>query len=424
MEKKYMDRVQIYKGNIIYSVSVRKLATFEDSYLIVKDGKVEDIIAALPRQYLQYPVCDLGKKFIIPGFADMHIHASQFDQRGLGMDKTLIEWLQTYTFVEESKFSDHEYAREVYSRFTDQLIKQGSLCSCIYATVHKQATGLLFEILENKGLKAFIGKVNMDRNCPDGLKEDSLTSLAETEELINRYHHNSRVKPILTPRFVPACSGVLLDGLGKLAQKYRVPIQSHLSENKEEIQWVKGLHPDEPTYSHVYHSFGLFGQSPTLMAHCIYLSEREITLMKENHVIAVHCPDSNLNLASGITPVRKMLDAGIPIVLGTDVGGGHNISMNRAMVSAIQLSKAMSTLHHDMNPLTWEEVFFMATKGGGGFFGKTGSFEKGYWFDALVIDDCHLGNPNLSLTERLQRFIYIGDDRNISDRFVEGKKVG
>jgi guanine deaminase len=419
-----MDAVQIYKGNIIYSVSLRKLVIFKDSYLIVKDGKVEDVFEKLPKHYLEYPICDLGKKFIIPGFADMHIHASQFDQRGLGMDKALIEWLQTYTFVEESKFSSNEYAREVYSRFADQLVRQGSLCSCIFATIHQQATDLLFKILESKGLKAFIGKVNMDRNCPDALKEEVSTSLTETEELLKRYHNSSRTRPILTPRFVPTCSGALLDGLGKLAQKYQVPIQSHLSENKDEIQWVKELHPDEPTYSHVYHSFGLFGQTPTLMAHCIHLSDKEISIMKDKRVLVVHCPDSNLNLASGIAPVRKILNAGIPVVLGTDVGGGHNISMNKVMVSAIQLSKLTSTWHHELNPLTLEEVFFMATKGGGSFFGKTGSFENGYWFDALVIDDSNLGSSNYSLADRLQRFIYIGDDRNISDRFVEGRKVG
>jgi len=214
-----------------------------------------------------------------------------------------------------------------------------------------------------------------------------------------------------------------MEGLGKLAVKYSVPVQSHLSENTDEVSWVAELHPNEKSYSHVYNSFGLFGNTPTLMAHCIHLSDMEISLMKDNNVIAVHCPDSNLNIASGIMPVRKLLNAGVPVVLGSDVGGGHDISMNKAIVGAIQMSKVMWLQDKDMTPLKMEEAFFMATKGGGSFFGNTGSFEKGYWFDALIIDYSSLGDCDLSLEERLQRFIYIGDDRNISARFVEGQQI-
>ncbi|MHB8962844.1 MAG: guanine deaminase [Saccharofermentanales bacterium] len=419
-----MDPVQIYKGNFIYSASPNRLTVYEDSYLIIKEGKVEEICGTLPQQYLKYPVTDLQDKLVIPGFADMHVHAPQFDQRGLGMDKKLFEWLSDYTFATESRFKDIGHARDVYTRFADQLVRQGTLHACIYATIHKESTALLFEILESKGIRAFVGKVNMDINCPASLKEKAQESLDDTEDLILRYQNNRQVKPILTPRFVPTCSDALLKGLGTLAQKYGTPVQSHLAENMEEIRVVEKMHPDEKSYSDVYNHYGLFGQSPTLMAHCVHLTDKEKSMMIDNHVIAVHCPDSNLNLISGIMPVRKMLDAGIPVVLGSDVGGGHNLSMARVIVSAIQQSKVMALMNPDTEPLTLEEVFYMATRGGGSFFGKTGSFAKGSPFDALLVDDTQLGNPGLTLHERLQRFIYTGDDRNITARFVEGKKIG
>lgn len=419
-----METIQIYKGNFIYSVSSRKLSSYEDSYLIVKDGKTEEICGALPQKYLKYPVTDLGNKIVIPGFCDMHTHAPQFDQRGLGMDKNLIDWLKDYTYLNESKFSDPEYAGEVYGRFAEQLIRFGTLHSCLYATVHKESTEVLFDILNEKGLKAYVGKVNMDINCPPGLKQETGVSLGETEELIRRHHGHAKVRPILTPRFVPSCSSALLEGLGKLASKYDMPVQSHLSENYDEIGWVKKLHPSEPTYSDVYQTYGLFGQTRTLMAHCIHLSDREMILMKNNGVVAVHCPDSNINLSNGIMPVRKMLLAGIPVVLGSDIGGGHHVSMTQVMVSAIQQSKALSMGDPAMPPLTFEEVFYMATRGGECLFGKIGSFEQGYAFDAISIDDSRLGSPNIPLIDRLQRFVYCGDDRHIAARVIDGKRVG
>lgn len=419
-----MDEIQIFKGNIIYSVSLKEIITLQEGYVIVNKGKVEEILEALPEQYMGNMVRDFGNKLIIPGFCDMHIHAPQLGQRGLGMDKKLIEWLETYTFKNEARFSDISFAKEVYSRFADELVRNGSLCSCIFSTIHKPTTELLFDILYKKGLKAFIGKVNMDRNCPPLLMEDTSISLKETEELIAGYSGNRMIRPILTPRFVPTCSDALMDGLGKIAAEYGTPIQSHLAENTDEVAWVGRLHPDMPSYSHVYNSFGLFGHTPTLMAHCIHLSDEEISLMKDNNVTAVFCPDSNLNITSGIMPARKYIDGGISVVLGTDVGGGHNISMAKAIVSSIQVSKVSSMFDPGLLSLNFEEAFFMATKGGGSFFGNTGSFGKGYCFDALVIDDTSLGDTDLSLNERLQRFVYIGDDRNITERYVEGCQIG
>jgi guanine deaminase len=296
----------------------------------------------------------------------------------------------------------------------------------LYRTVLYDNTAIgiiLYKLLIDKGLTAFVGKVNMDRNCIPELTEDTETSIRETEELVKEFIGQPKVRPILTPRFVPACSPALLKKLGELAAKYNVPVQSHLSENRDEVKFVKELHPGIRTYSDVYNKYGLFGQTETLMAHCIYLEDEEIDLIRDNGVIAVYCPDSNLNLTSGVMHARKLIKRGVKVGLGSDVGGGHNISMTKAIVSAIQSSKVIRLNEPETDALTFEETFYMATKGNGCFFGKVGSFEPGYDFDALVIDDTSLGGREFDLAERLQRFIYIGDDRNIIFRYVKGNLI-
>jgi len=418
-----MEIIKAVKGDIAYSVSPEEIEVFPQSYIVMKDGIVEGVFQELPPQYKNIDVADYGRQLIIPGFVDLHVHAPQVYERGLGLDMELLDWLDKYTFPEEKKFSDLQYAEQAYQFFSDELIRQGTLCASLFATIHKPATELLFDLLSDRGLRAFVGKVNMDRNCHAELKEDQSTSLRETEELIQKYQDNPMVKPIITPRFIPSCSGELLAGLGKLAIQYNVPVQSHLSENRIEVAWVRDLHPECRDYSSVYNQHALFGQTPTLMAHCIYLSDDEIELMVKNNVVAVHCPESNLNVASGIMPVRKMLRKGVSIGLGSDVGAGHNLSIAKAIVRTIQMSKVLKVFDADQTPLTFEEAFYMGTKGGGRFFGATGSFEPGYRFDAIVIDDAKLCNPALTIMERLQRFVYIGDDRNITARFAQGKGI-
>lgn len=318
-------------------------------------------------------------------------------------------------------------AERVYREFVRELWKYGTTSAVIYGTIHKESTKLLMNLVINAGLRAYVGKVNMDRNSIPNLTEDTDMSLKETEELILEYKDKSPlVKPIITPRFVPTCSDALLAGLGKLALKYDVPVQSHLSENTDEVKWVQQLHPNSNNYASVYDKFNLFGQKKTIMAHCIYNSEEEIDLMAKNGVYAAHCVHSNFNLSSGIMPVRKFLDKNVPVGLGSDIAGGHEISIPKVMVGSIQASK-MKWLETDkrLKPLTLSEVFYLGTKGGGSFFGKVGSFEKGYEMDCLVIDDSNLRavNDNLTMEERIEKFIYLGDDRNIFDRYVAGELV-
>ncbi len=416
----------ILKGDIGFTPTKDKFETYKDSYIIAENGKVVGIYNELPDEYDGFPVDDFTGKIIIPGFVDLHLHAPQYPNMGLGLDKELIPWLETYTFPEEAKYKDMEYARMVYSKLIKNLWQVGTTRAVVFGSIHKESTKLLMNMFMEAGLGAYVGKVNMDRNTTSELTENTQRSIVETEEIILEYGGRSHlVKPIITPRFVPTCSVELMKGLGKLAINHGVSVQSHLSENTSEVEWVKELHPKLPNYASVYNEYGLFGQTSTIMAHCIYNTEDEIELMKKNGVFAAHCPYSNYNLSSGIMPVRKFLENKIQVGLGSDISGGNSLSIPSVMAAAVQASKIKwLETNKKLKLLTSSEVFYLGTKGGGAFFGKVGSFEKGYELDALVIDDSSLMcGKKLSLEERIQKFIYIGDDRNILRRYVCGNEV-
>ncbi|KNF07976.1 guanine deaminase GuaD [Gottschalkia purinilytica] len=417
--------IKIFKGNIVFTKTKNEFTILENGYIVIKDDKIEEVSSSIPEKYKDINVIDHGNKLIIPGFVDTHLHAPQFPNRGLGLDKELLPWLETYTFPEEAKYSDLNYAKKVYKRLISELWKNGVTRSCIFNTIHKESTKLLLDMFIKSGLGAFVGKVNMDRNSSSDLTENTQQSLKDTEEILREYIDKSDiVKPIVTPRFVPSCTPELMKGLGELAKKYNAHVQSHLSENPSEVAWVKELHPEFDTYGSVYDHFGLFGQQPTVMAHCVHSDDNEISLMKKNGVFVSHCPHSNYNLSSGIAPVRKFLNQGVKVSLGSDISGGHTASSLHCMVAAVQASKMRwIDSEGELDSLTTSEAFYLATKGGGEFFGKVGSFEKEYDFDALIIDDRNLGELDITIKERIQRFIYIGDDRNILERYVTGKKI-
>lgn len=418
----------ILKGNIIYSESLEDIKYISKGYLVCNNGKVESVYEMLPSDDENTPVIDYGDRIIIPGLVDLHTHAPQYSFRGFGMDLELIDWLNQNTFPEEAKYTDEEYAKKGYTIFANDLKKSFTTRACIFGTMHLEATNILMEILEETGIKCMAGKVNMDRNSIEALCEESPErSIEDTRkwvsESLDKYKN---VTPILTPRFLPSCSNALMEGIRDIQKEYKLPVQSHLSENLSEIQWVKELYPETSCYGEAYDQFDLFGrETPTVMAHYVHTTEEEIRRVKENGVFIAHCPESNENLSSGIAPVRTYLDKGVKIGIGTDVAGGSSLSMFKAMAEAIKVSKLRWRLiDQELKPLTIEEVFYLATKGGGAFFGKVGSFEKGYEFDAIVLDDSNLLTPRtLSLKERLERMIYLSDERNLADKYVSGNKI-
>ena len=422
------ESVFILKGNIVYSKSQTEFAICEHGYLVCKDGKVDGIYQTLPFRLGGNPIRDYGDCLIIPGLVDLHIHAPQYSYRGLGMDMELLEWLEVNTFPEEAKFEEIDYAKKSYRIFTENLKNSATTRACIFATVHRPATLLLMDMLEKSGVDTYVGKVNMDRNCPGYICEETQESAEETLEWIKDVNHRKyeNTKPILTPRFTPSCTDELMEELKKIQMRFALPLQSHLSENPGEIEWVKELCPWSEFYGDVYDRFGLFGADcPTVMAHCVYSGDEEIARMKENGVFIAHCPESNMNVSSGIAPVRKFLEEGLNVGIGSDVAGGSTENLFCAMAHAVQSSKLRWRLQDNtLAALTAEEVFYMATKGGGAFFGKVGSFEPGYEFDAVVLDDSRLQHPQpLDIRSRLERMIYLADDREIRAKYVKGREI-
>lgn len=403
-----MDKIRILKGQIIYTKYKDEFEVHKDEYLIAVNDIIEGIYESLPEKYVGCKIEDYKDDLIIPSFSDMHVHASQYLQMGLAMDLELIEWLATYTFKEESKFWDITYAQMIYERFVRDIYRKGTRRASIFATIHKSSTMILFEELKKRGLMAYVGKVNMDRNAVKNLEEDTLASIRDTFELIIRYKDDPMVKPIITPRFSPTCSEQMLNKLGDLANDFNIPVQSHLAENEEEVAWVKELFPGYKSYADTYDKHGLLGNTKTLMAHGIHLDKREIEMIKEKDVYLVHCPNSNLNLSSGLMKVVDLLDHGIKVVLGTDIGGGNSLSIPKTMVAAIQCSKVLKQQGVTKRHLKLSEAFFMGTKGGGSFFGAYGSFEPGYYLDPLIIESDSLFETLLTPLERLQRYIYVG----------------
>lgn len=414
----------ILKGNIIHTPTREKFECTPHGYLVSVDNEIKGIFTELPEEYQKYPVMDYKDQLIIPGLCDMHVHAPQFVYRGLGLDLQLMDWLNRYAFPTEARFEDLSYAKIYYEAFADAMAKNGTTRAVIFGTLHVPATELLMEILEKKKIAACVGKVNMDTLSPDYLCETPEESVSSTRRWILDTKERFRyVKPAITPRFIPTCSSEVLEGLGKLAAEYGLPIHSHLSEDLGEMQIVRERYPEYDNDGDVYDRFGLF-TNQTVMAHFIYPTDHELELVKERGVTVAHCPQSNGNVAAGIPPIRRMLNMDIKVGLGSDIAGGYSLCILRAMADAVYLSKLKwleSKKEDDF--LTIPEAFYLGTMGGGQFFGKVGSFAPGYELDALVINDESLGTPadQLTLEERIEQVIHLADDRNFTARYVAGE---
>lgn len=418
----------IIKGDICSSSDQNTIHVWPNGYLVCEDGLSRGVFTEIPERYQGLQLLDFTGKLVFPGMTDLHVHAPQFSFRGLGMDMELLDWLNTYTFPEEAKYRDLTYAARAYHAFAAHLHHSTTTRACVFATIHVPATELLMQELDETGICSYVGKVNMNRNSPDYLCEASVEqALADTELWICRTRERFlHTKPILTPRFIPSCSDGLLHGLHTLQEKYHLPVQSHLSENFGEIAWVKELCPNSKFYGDAYDQFGLFGgDNPCIMAHCVHSGHEETELMRKNGVFIAHSPESNMNLASGVAPVRRFLEEGLHVGLATDVAGGSSESMLRAIMHAIQASKLRWRLFDETTrPLSFEQAFYLATAGGGAFFGSVGKFEDGYATDAVVLDDSTLDHPQeLCVRDRLERSIYLADDRHICAKFVEGRRV-
>lgn len=418
----------VLKGNICWNTSKTEVTCVEGGRAVCVDGACAGVWrpGELPADYAALPVVDCGDALVVPGMTDLHTHAPQYAFRGLGMDRELLDWLNIYAFPEEARYRDLAYAERAYAAFADNLRRSATCRAVVFGTIHVPATRLLMAKLEATELVSYVGKVNMDRNAPLSLVETSAASAAATRRwLADVAGAYERTRPILTPRFTPSVTDGLMKDLGWIREEFGVPVQSHLSENQSEVEWVRKLCPWAGCYGEAYDRFGLLGPS-TVMAHCVYSGEEETELLRRTGTFVAHCPQSNAQLASGIAPVRRYLDLGMSVGLGTDVAGGASLSMWRAMSDAVAASKLRWRLvDAGLAPLTWQEALWLATVGGGSFFGFVGKFEEGYEFDALVVDDSALAGPgDLTPLERLERCVYLADEgARLERKFVAGRQI-
>lgn len=418
--------MKAYKGNIIYTKTFQEFTTVESGYITVDDsGKVEGVYESLPEHLLGVETEDFGDSLIIPGFTDSHVHASQMPNIGIGYNTELIEWLDTLTIPQEIRLHDPEYAKPVYHDFAQELLRYGITHSIIMTSIHTDTTSILVDELVKTGLKAYVGRVCEDCNTLEDAMEETEVSVRESDRFIRENLGKSDlVKPIVTPTLSMLCTRKLMKELAGQAEKYHLPVQMHLSENLSEIEFTLKFFGDCRDFTETYEKAGLMNSPQTMTAHAIHLSDREKQVLKEKNILVGHCPNSNLNLLSGVMKLAEYNDLGIRVGLGSDLAGGHTLNMFLNMTAAIQEGGMHYVNHTYSRPVTASEAFYCATKAGGSFFGKTGSFEPGYDFDALVIDDSDAAKYNrFTLKQRAERMIYCCDDRNITHVYVNGRKL-
>ncbi|CAL8248713.1 unnamed protein product [Merluccius merluccius] len=432
---------KVFRGTFVHSTQQDALVVLEDTLLGVdSNGKISFVERGQELENVSAKFgfkCDVTQlsphEFFMPGLVDTHIHASQYSYAGTALDLPLLQWLTTYTFPVESQYTDLEFARRVYTQVVKRTLRNGTTTACYFATIHTDASLLLAQIANDFGQRALVGKVCMDRNgALEQYKEGTQESLDETSRFIRELLKRKYllVKPVMTPRFAVSCSGELLLKLSEIAKNNNLHIQSHISETKEEVKLVKQLFPDLETYTDVYNEHNLL-TNKTIMAHGCHLSDKELELFHKKGTSLAHCPNSNISLCSGLLDVRKVLSHKVKLGLGTDVAGGYSASMLDAVRRARDTSKALSIMDPTRVPLTFEETFRLATLGGSqalSMDGQTGNFEVGKDFDALRVNVAVPDGP-IDLVQYdgpkilLEKFLNTGDDRNILEVYVAGRKV-
>ncbi|KAM9392213.1 guanine deaminase [Pholidichthys leucotaenia] len=432
----------IYRGTFVHATQEKPLEILEDKLVGVdEDGKIAFIgggseLETLSQTFGFSPsdVTELTQvEFFMPGLVDTHIHAAQYSYAGTALDMPLLDWLSTYTFPVESRFKDIKFAEKVYKQVVRRTLKNGTTTACYFATIHTDASLLLGQIANDLGQRALVGKVCMDRNnSMENYKESFQECQDDTcrfiKELLDKKY--PLVKPVVTPRFAISCTATLLSQLGEIAKTNNLHIQSHISENLDEIKLVKELFPESESYTDVYLKSNLLTDK-TVMAHGCHLTDEELVLFRETGTSLSHCPNSNFSLCSGVLDVRNVLEHKVKLGLGTDVAGGYSASMLDAVRKALEASKVLTIQKPTYKTLSFEEVFRLATLGGSQALSlddQIGNFEVGKDFDALRINIAAPGGP-IDLIQQeepkilLEKFLHLGDDRNIVQVFVAGKKV-
>jgi len=390
-----------------------------DGY-IVSVGSKSDLLATAPNAAVK----DYGDALITAGFVDAHVHYPQTAMIA-SWGKRLIDWLNTYTFPEESRFEDTDYAAEIAGRYLDLTLDNGTTTSVSFCTIHPNSVSAFFEAAQMRGQRVVAGKTCMDRNAPDTLRDTAQCAYDDSKSLLDMWHGKGRLSYAITPRFSPTSTPEQLDALGALwAEHPDCLMQTHLSEQTDEIAWVKSLYPDARDYLDTYEQHGLLG-AKGLYGHAIHLEPREQDRLREVGGALIHCPTSNTFIGSGLFDTATMIAQGQRVGLATDTGGGSSFSMLRTMAAAYEIGQLSGTALHPA------QLFWLATAGSAQALhmgDKIGNIAPGMEADLVVLDltstpairQRHARAENI--WEALFPTIMMGDDRSVHDVWICGKR--
>ncbi len=410
------------------ALSATAFRLIENGAIVVEGSRIVEVEAWSDLQTertADVTVVDHRPSLIVPGFVDVHAHYPQSNVIA-AYGTQLLDWLTRFTFPEESKFSDEVYATEAAEFFLSELIRNGTTASMVFCTIHPESVNALFNAAAKRNMCIHAGKVMMDSNCPEYLRDDVETGEAQVRDLITRWHRQGRNRYVLTPRFAPTSSESQLRLCGDiLAEDDSLGLQTHVAENLDEVGWVKELFPDARSYLDVYGRFDLLNANAVL-AHCIHLDSQDRDTMARHGVTMAFCPTSNLFLGSGHFDVREADRHGNAFALATDVGGGTSFSMLRTLGEAYKVAQMTG---ENVSP---ERLLYMATLAGAKALScedSIGSLEPGKIADIVVLD-----SYATSISARRAQFCesaidqffaltVLGDERHVAEVYVAGKRV-
>ena len=392
----------------------------------ILDGQIADV-GPRDRVLKAHPKAQVrpyGDKLIMAGFVDAHVH---FPQTAMiaSWGKRLIDWLNSYTFPEEMKFSDPEYAAEIAARYLNLSTAHGTTSMCSYATIHPESVEAFFNEAQKRGQRVIAGKTCMDRNAPDGLRDTAQSAYDDSKSLLQKWQNVDRISYAITPRFSPTSTPEQLEAMGALwAEHPECLMQTHLSEQTDEVAWVKELFPTARDYLDTYEQFGLLGKGG-LYGHAIYLEECEKARLREVDGSLIHCPTSNTFIGSGLFDMAGLMADGHRIGLATDTGGGSSFSMLRTMAAAYEIGQLRGV------PLHPSQLLWLATQGSARALhmdDKIGNLAVGLEADLIILDLA--STPAIAqrhamandIWEAIFPTIMMGDDRAIHEVWIGGKK--
>lgn len=420
------------RGEIVHFVGdpadlgARSVEHWPDGALLLRDGRVDAVGPAanlLARVPADVPVDDHRGKLILPGFIDTHIHYAQIDVIA-SHGEQLLNWLEKYTFPAEQRFADPQHAASAAEFFCDELLRNGTTTALAFATVHPGSADALFTAAHRRRMRMITGKVLMDRHCPGTLCDIGTTGEAESTALIDRWHGRDRLLYAVTPRFPATSSPEQMQAAARLYANYPgLYLQSHLAENRQEVDWVAEVYPQARSYLDVYSRFGHLGPR-SMFAHCIWIDDADRLRMAEAGAAMSFCPTSNLFLGSGLFDFERARAHGVRVGIGTDVGAGTSFSMLQT------LGEAYKVLQLQRQNLSPERAFYLATLGGARSLyleDRIGSFARGCEADFVVLDP--QATPLMArrmercatLAERLFVFMTLGDDRAVLATHILGE---